>query len=364
MPETKHTVLCKQFEEKLKNGEYSGKLPNVYALAAKFNVSPVTMTKVLRKLQQGGYISIQPRKGVFVTLRGETRRPMRKLLCWIKRIEHDDEKSALFQAGAEVAEANGYHLLQLGASALEIFRNEEFLAAINVDGYIFSNGTLDLKIAKNLQINNIPFVSVNQINDPPTMNLVEHDHRTGRNQLYQHLYDCGCRRIAEIIPANVIPYWTRLLENIYMKFMRSHRIFKPEYYTGNHTALLDIYNGPNGWGRMKAFIEQEAERLLALPEPPDAIVVNEIPAAKTLSEYLIRRGFRIPEDIQFATVRAIDGPNSPDVYDYTRLEVDNLERQRLAMKLLISQIEDSGLPFEQKYLKPKLFEGKTTRPVK
>ncbi|MBS1369427.1 MAG: substrate-binding domain-containing protein [Lentisphaeria bacterium] len=364
MPETKHTALCKQFEEKLKRGEYTGKLPNLQALAAEYCVAPATMTKSLRKLQQGGYISIRPRRGMFVTMRGETRRPVRKLLCWIKQVGNGDEKSAPFLVTAEAAEAGGYHLIQLGASALDIFRNEEFLTAINVDGYLFSNGTLDLKIAENLQLNRIPFVSVNQINDPPTMNLAEHDHRAGRLLLYQHLHECGCRRIAEIIPANVLPYWTGLLESIYVKFMRSHRIYRPEYYTKTHISWQDFKADQEGQSVQKEFIGQEAERLLALPNPPDAVIVNSIFAAETLSAHLERRGLRIPEDIQLAVVDAVDGPRTPDEHDYTRLEADNLERQRQAVKLLIEQIENPERPFEQRYLKLKLFAGKTTCPVK
>lgn len=127
------------------------------------------------------------------------------------------------------------------------FETKSFCGPINVDGYLFSAGALDPVIAHNLRINGIPFVSVNQIDDPTTVNLVEHDHQRDHALVYQHLYDLGHRRIGEIILANPVEFWNAQFEKFYREFMKKHNIYNTNYYVG-YTERPAICSGVTATG--------------------------------------------------------------------------------------------------------------------
>ena len=360
MPDTKYTQLCMELEERLLDGAYSGKLPGVHKLAAEFNTSPVTMGKALKLLERRGYIAILDRRGAFVTLRNRNR-PCRRLICLVNSLGHPGPEDFMYRTTLDTVEKAGYRLLVLGAGSLDILRNEDFLTAINVDGYVFSNSVLDLEIARNLQLNGIPFVSVNQINEPSTVNLVEFDHVNSRPVLYRHLYGLGHRRIAEIIPANRLGFWTEHFRDIYRDFMTAHRIFDPSYYVG-YDRLLPERGAPDEAAAVERFNLDCIDRLLNLPAPPTAIVVNDLRTGEKLRQVLAERKLRVPHDISVALVTSWDSEVPCDPF-YTRLIGDCLERQRAACELLIRQLEQPAPSVKLRWLTMKFQPGAATGPA-
>ena len=304
MPDIKYTQLCVELEERLLDGSYSGKLPGVHRLAAEFHTSPVTMGKALKLLERRGYIAILDRRGAFVTLRNQGR-PCRKLICLVNSLGHPGPEDTMYRTTLATVQKSGYQLLVLGAGSLEILRNEDFLTAINVDGYVFSNSVLDIQIARNLQLNGIPFVSVNQINEPSTVNLVEFDHVDGRRKLYQYLYDLGHRHIAEIIPANRLDFWRKKLHEIYRTFMEEHQIYDPACYVGSNRSLPER-GAPDEASELERFNLACINRLLQLPAPPSAIVVNDLRTGEKLRQVLAEQHRNIPRHISLALAGSWD----------------------------------------------------------
>ena len=360
MPDIKYTQLCVELEERLLDGSYSGKLPGVHRLAAEFHTSPVTMGKALKLLERRGYIAILDRRGAFVTLRNQGR-PCRKLICLVNSLGHPGPEDTMYRTTLATVQKSGYQLLVLGAGSLEILRNEDFLTAINVDGYVFSNSVLDIQIARNLQLNGIPFVSVNQINEPSTVNLVEFDHVDGRRKLYQYLYDLGHRHIAEIIPANRLDFWRKKLHEIYRTFMEEHQIYDPACYVGSNRSLPER-GAPDEASELERFNLACINRLLQLPAPPSAIVVNDLRTGEKLRQVLAEQHRNIPRHISLALAGSWDSEIPCDPF-YTYVLGDCLERQHAACELLIRQLEEPAPAVKLQWLKMKFQPGPSADPV-
>lgn len=359
MPEIRYTLLCDILEKRLLAGEYTGRLPGVHRLAAEFSTSPVTMSKALKRLERRGYISIVNRQGAFVTLRANDR-PRRRLIGWINHLGTVKPRQEIFEETQRLCADHGYRVVMLGAASVEIFRDEEFLRAINVDGYLFSAGALDPVIAHNLRINGIPFVSVNQIDDPTTVNLVEHDHQRDHALVYQHLYDLGHRRIGEIILANPVEFWNAQFEKFYREFMKKHNIYNTNYYVGYTERAGDLQRR-YGDGRESLFLEKYLTRLLSLPEPPTALVVEGLTRAEQLCQLLEKHGRKVPDEI---SVAAIDNGNEskPCESRFTRLFLDSYQRQREATRMLLEILDNPTSPTRSKWIPIRLIPGKTTAP--
>ncbi len=357
MPEIRYTQLCDILEKRLLAGEYTGRLPGVHRLAAEFATSPVTMSKALKRLERRGYISIVNRQGAFVTLRANDR-PRRRLIGWINHLGAAEPRAGMFEETSRLAAERGYRVVTLGAATVEIFRDEEFLQAINVDGYIFSAGALDPVIAHNLRVNGIPFVSVNQIDEPTTVNLVEHDHLRDRGQIYQYLWELGHRRIGEVVPANPVEFWTVQLEKIYRDFMEARNAYRPGYYVGNTERSSDLERrfGEN-WRAL--FVEKYLDRLFALEAPPTALVIEGLHYAGQVCEFLERRGLRVPRDVSVAVID-IGYDSKPEKSTFTRVFVDNSLRQREATKMLLEILDNPTVPTRRKMIPLRLIPGEST----
>lgn len=58
--------LSKILEQKILDGEYTGRLPGIRKFSAALGVHPVTLIKALRNLEEKKLVVIQDRKGTFV----------------------------------------------------------------------------------------------------------------------------------------------------------------------------------------------------------------------------------------------------------------------------------------------------------
>lgn len=359
MQEARYRAISTALEAAIERREYTGRLPSVHKLAGAFQTSPVTLCRALRLLEKRGLLTVIDRKGAFITPR-QNRRPRHHVICLVSRYLNPNERNLIYWRLEALAKQGGVRLINLGASTLDILRDEEFLEVINVDGYIFSLGTLDQAIARNLTMRGIPFVTINRIDSQTPMNWVEHDHDGGLTQLYEYLYGLGHRRIAHASLLNVVSYFTEQIARVYRQFMTAHGIYRPEYLWSTDRDMWHYqeHDGPD-WERR--FVSEQVDRLLRLDPLPTALVFADRLQAELLIQELARRGLRVPEDLSVATYELNFADGRTD-HALTVLQTDENLRFRRAFDLLQDLIAAPAAPLTQILIPERVVPGRSTAP--
>ncbi len=101
----------------------------------------------------------------------------------------------------------------------------------------------------------------------------------------------------------------------------------------------------------------QAEALLDLPEPPDAIFAYSDLHAAHILRVARARGLRVPEDV---AIVGFDGTDLSDYLGLTTVDQGLDESGRLAAEMLISRITDRGRPPQSTRLQLSVIERTTT----
>lgn len=153
-----------------------------------------------------------------------------------------------------------------------------------IDGLIIVAPNLSPRLIQTLEENRFPFATVAD-SQPHGTNCVAIDNNLGAEQVLQHLYDLGHRRIAHIAgPTDYADATSR--RNAYVTFMRQRGIFRPEY------LLTGDYWRERGYAL--------GATLLGLPTPPTAIFAANDDSALGVYRAAEERKLRIPEDLSVA----------------------------------------------------------------
>ncbi len=243
----------------------------------------------------------------------------------------------------EVAAQNGYQVL-ICQSGESYEKELALVSALNThltDGFIIcpSGSTEDFSHIAQLCEEGIPLVLFDRTLDLPVGKVVSDDEE-GAFQATAHLLAQGYRRIAHIAAPRQLSV-SRNRANGYLKALASQQI-------PSDPELLVFY------GLNKPDMIPCAQKLLALPNPPDAIFcVNDLVAIRTL-QVARDMGIRVPQDLGIA------GFDNQEASAFTFPPITTVVQPAQAMgrkaaSLLLEQIRGAGNPPP-----PKTFSFKTT----
>jgi DNA-binding LacI/PurR family transcriptional regulator len=240
----------------------------------------------------------------------------------------------------EEAIERGYSLLLTQTSELyeRELTNVQNLSRGQVEGFIISlsQETTDYEHLKRLQRKGIPLVFFDRDAADVDVSKVMVDNVGAAYEATKHLIENGCKRIAFLAgPTNVT--------------VSNQRQTGYENALTDSGLMIDETLIVHGSYNLQQVIEL-TNYLIDLPNPPDGLVVVSDRLAIGAMSAMRARGVNVPEDL--AIVSFNDEPICTIVTPtLTSVSQPTMEMGRMAMSLLINQIEKEGSPSEVKVFK-------------
>ena len=233
---------------------------------------------------------------------------------------------------------NNYNIIitQSQESFEKELKNLDHLVWKSVDGLLvsLSTETKDMS-AFNEIINKTPIVFFDRVPEDIATHKIEADNYGGAKQLTQHLLENGYRRIAQITSSKQLSITKGRLKG-YMDALRENSIA----FTEDYVCYCD-----HG-GMHEAEVEAAVDRLLQLPEPPDAIITASDRITIGTLSILHKKKIAIPTQMGLAGFTNFSSPHlfNPSL---TTIKMPAFEMGKQAAEALFQLINKK---------KPKQFE--------
>ena len=213
-------------------------------------------------------------------------------------------------------------------------KNTRNLAWRAVDGLLvsLSNETVDMSHLTGLHQQGLPIVFFDRVTDQLKTHRVVADNYKGALDATNHLLSIGRRRIAHITSS---PHMSITRERL----QGYEQALKEAGLPIEEALIKYCMHG----GMLADEIEKATEELLALPEPPDAILAASDRLTLGCYSLLRKKGIPIPAQVAFA---GFSNFNSADLFcpPLTTIRQPAFDMGRTAAELLISLIESKRPP--------------------
>lgn len=236
------------------------------------------------------------------------------------------------------------HLEESGRRAEETL--EEAILSKRADGIILSVNFVTPAVERVLLRNTFPQVCIGRPTFETLLSWIDTNHVLSASIAVEHLLKTGCRRIAFMGGLATDKIFTDRLQG-FLTAMKKHGRAVPEEYV--------TYNPPD----IRA-IEQCAEGLLSLPQPPDAIIcTNSLMAFGTMTA-IRQAGLSVPE--QISVVAFDDYPFTPIISPApTVIDIDLFSLGVQAANSLLRKIRNPTQLIQTYTTLPQLTQRKSTR---
>jgi GntR family transcriptional regulator of arabinose operon len=373
MPEqTKKAYYLRIYDtllEEIRAGAYSDgrRLPTEKELAGRFGVSIITSRSALKLLAENGYITRIPKKGSFVTGRGEdAAKPQAsgKAAPAVGLLLTDfDENYATDLLRAIAREADDRDLTLILRRSYESQELEEKalakLTERGADGFIIMpvhGKHYNLQILR-LVLDRVPIVIVDRELKGINASFVGSDNAVASKKATDYLLELGHRNIAFVSPPVED---TSTLEDRLHGFVTSHVEHGVNVDLGlSLQTIVSTVPGSRTPGNAAADIEKIKALLLAHPQIT-CLFAAEYCIALLALQAVEALGRRVPED---CSILCFDGPSSPVGGTYfTHVRQNEQGIGAAAVELLMRQLED----IEDKqilYLDTELVIGKSVKRI-
>lgn len=342
---------------KIETGAYppGALLPPEMELAEQYQVSRGTVREAMRKLAELRLIHRQPGKGTFVTppptataARKETR-----LVGFVAPSAKDSLLVNILHGAEQVLRKENYNLVYCSSNsdlALEINQFENLIAH-KVSGIILfplaEHG--EQAVEKMAQTAGVPLVLVDR--HIPGCNIVSvmANHRESAYQGVKHLLSLGHRRIACIShPSNSSSVAERIAG--YEQAMRETSLLPLATIQLLGIGTVVAENAP------PVFTDEElvyVDHMLNVPERPTAVFCINDYVAIRVSQFILAKGYKIPEDI--AVVGFDNNPFAQFApVPLTTLAQPSMEIGATAARLLLEMCAGQPAPFKSVRLNSQL----------
>ena len=236
------------------------------------------------------------------------------------------------------------HLEENGRRTEEIL--EEAILSKRADGMILNVDFVTPSLERVLIRNAFPQVCIGRPDFDTLLSWIDTNHVLSASIAVEHLLETGCSRIAFMGGLATDNIFTDRLKGFLIS-MKKHGCDVPEEYV--------TYNPPD-----VQTIEQRASELLALPQPPDAIIcTNSLMAFGTMAA-IQRAGLSVPE--QVSVVAFDDYPFTPVISPApTVINIDLFSLGVQAAHSLLRKIRNPAQLIQTYTTLPQLTQRKSTK---
>ncbi|WP_335964427.1 LacI family DNA-binding transcriptional regulator [Galbibacter sp. PAP.153] len=245
--------------------------------------------------------------------------------------------SAIIRGIEEELYPLGYHVIICQTHEQESTEIDNINALLNaqVDGILMSVSKLTTQTDHFEYVleKNVPLVFFDRKKDLKGVSTVTIDDFEGGYRATKHLIDQGCKRIAHLSGDWSLEIYKNRYEG-YKKALTDHGIaLKKEYVIKTKS---DIRAG-----------QKASEKLLMLPEPPDAIFSSSDYVALGAIQQLKKHGIKIPSE--FCVVGFSNEPFTKFLeLSMTTVDQSPVEMGKMAAKVFLEQVKDSNVKIEKK----------------
>ncbi len=304
---TKVERLAKLLRERITKGEWpaDSRLPSREKLAKEYDLSPATVSIVIRQLEKEGLLYILSSKGAFVAAPGEKRASKanvgytiglkgrnlptaRKLAGFLRSPE---ARESILEGVWEAADASGCNLVLLNS---EVRKTPlDYRRSMGVDGIIYMSGHMHQE-ALELRLSGFPVFLMNQPVGPTPLNYLDYDNAGALRSMVARFAALGHRRIAVITWQTSVPSYFPTMKTAFLEALHAEGLI---YHVDPYWRFFVPIPNEEDFARQT---RAEAEALLSLPEPPTAIFCWLEGMAKEVRQCAHGRGLAVPEDLSIA----------------------------------------------------------------
>ncbi len=325
----KFPLLSKRLSESILSGKLKGKLPGVHLLAQEYGVNARTISKAMEELERQGLVRLSGRRGTFA-LPPKERRARTKTIAVVSLILHQGRTSPVAALLEDKARENGDRVTSLVYHSRQALADHhDFITSLAADGFIFTNSSLDLKLAQKLQEKDIPFVSVNRADFIPDLNWVDTDNVGGLREGLLALARLGHKRIGFFTMHSPVdrPFSLAELRDVYESALKPMGLSRPELFVSlDQEEMISRYDE-------KADEMAAGECWTALFSgripPPTALLVTSTDLGRAFLKLFSEKKVRIPEDLSFLVSSGEDN----DPKDGFLSIIDNPVREKFEIAL-------------------------------
>lgn len=253
--------------------------------------------------------------------------------------------SRLINGAVSAAEESGYNLLLYPLTGDRLERLTHICKTREVDGLLLMGGQHLAEAIALLQQEQIPFVVLNRQLDQPDASFVAADYHQGTMLAMQHLIELGHRRIGFVGQS--------VLEKLHVDRVASYKQALREANLTIDSALIRSAKTNLGDGY------KVMQKLLALEQPPSAVLVIHDPLAIECLQAALDAGLRVPEDVAIVgsdNLRESQATAPP----LTTIHPPLAEIGRQAMTGLLEQLSDADDSVLQRILPVKFVVRQST----
>lgn len=357
MLETKYIELSEKIAEGIKKGLWQERLPGVIKLSKELNADPATISKAFKVLADKGLVTINGKKGTFITKPGSR---VRHNVIGIIGIDTTSEQlTGELRAMEENAASKGFSIIGIAHNNQLFVNAPDLLMKFPVDGYVFMYSTLTFELAAFLRNKGIPFVSCNDPAGIPGVNWVDFDSEISFKKALRHLISIGHKNIAYAEFFNPNYNYTERMIKIYKEtFLEAGLPFREEFIYSSPKNDYFEKHGDNPYRRHGIDI---AKKILSLKNKPSAIIMVSTDTAYGFAEHFKHCGFKIPDDM---TVITYNG-NRKDMKEdfFAVINNDYKKRASEAARLLISIIKNPIAEPQHILIDSIFLENKSCKPL-
>jgi DNA-binding LacI/PurR family transcriptional regulator len=333
MIKPKYINLSKKLKEAINNGKWQERLPGVFRLAEEYGVDPATVSKALKLLEKEGLVTINGRRGTFIS-----NNPKRKFYKIIGLVGANNNSKSLEIIKGYFRKHN-YEVMAISQNDDLLKSNPQLWCSMPLAGLIFMNSTLTVELISELRKSGMPFVSANKIIDIQGVTWVDFGSEKALEELINHFYDLGHRRIAFADVYHKQNSFTERLNKVYAE-------------TCQRLNCLDesLFYAPES-------IEKLAENFLAMNTRATAIISINHKITSELKKVAEKQGLKVPKNLSLACYKADEDDDFFTISIY-----QNERRSILAAELLLEKIQNTNIEVKQIILNNTLVSGKSSAP--
>lgn len=357
MLETKYIELSEKIAEGIRNGLWQERLPGVIKLSKELKADPATISKAFKVLADKGLVTINGKKGTYITQPGQKAKHKVIGIIGIQKDNtqlHSDEFSEIEKS----AEKNGYRVIGIAHSNKLFADDMNLLLQFPVDGYIFMYSSLTFEIAAFLKQKGVKFVAANKPVGISGVNWVDFDSEAAFRGGMEYLIKQGHKKIAYIEFHNPNYMYSARMLSVYKDICAENELaFNESFFVSRD---VKPYYKLYGEEYEQAYGFECANDLVKESNIPTAVMITGTKKGIGLRQGLKKHNLIVPDDISVLTY----GEKNKNDEFFSNVELNYKHRASTAGEMLLELINNPLMDIKQELITYEIIIRKSTSNIK